>query len=536
MIPASERILILTSTQRDSESTHKLLAVSHLCPHVCTSLENLLQTIQGGAGALVLAKEVLMGSNLKSLINYLDSQPSWSELPVIILAGTGDLTQGSKQAIQVMRLLRNTTVLERPVRVATLISVVESAIANRRRQYEVRNLLHDLLEARQEAERANKTKSEFLANMSHEIRTPLGVILGFTEFALDPSIPAYERENYLHAINRNGRILLDLVNDVLDLAKVEAGRIAIERGETSIPQILNEVISGLLPSAASKGISIKTTVAEGFPSRVLTDAFRLHQILNNLIGNAVKFTSQGYIRAEAYFKHVENAVAEIRIRIIDTGIGVSDAQREKLFHPFSQADSSMARKFGGTGLGLVLSRKLAQALNGDLQLLETTPGRGSTFELSLRAETVSAPAVVRPVSAEIAVTDSISGMRVLVADDSVDNLYIISRFLDQAGIAVDTVENGKEAVTKALSDSYDAILMDIQMPLMDGTEATMTLRRKGYRSPIIALTANALKGDREKALCSGFDDYITKPIERRDLYTSLGRFKGCQPPFRDAAR
>jgi signal transduction histidine kinase len=491
---------------------------------VCRDVSDLAAEIAKGAGTLLLAKEVLLDSNLKALIDILNAQPSWSDLPVIVLAGEGDLTEGSQQAIRVLRLIRNTTILERPVRVATLISVIESAVANRRRQYEVRDLVAELEQARKEAVRANKTKSDFLANMSHEIRTPLGVMLGFAEFANDDRIGHDDRKRYLGAIEKNGRILLDLVNDILDLSKVEAGRIAIENVEVAIQDLLHEVMTSLEPRASAKGVLLDLRLSSNFPQYVISDPTRIRQVFLNIVGNAVKFTDNGSVVCEGFFETDNDGNSRIRLRVTDTGVGIAKAHAKNLFKPFTQADNSMARKFGGTGLGLVLSRKLARALGGDLNLVVSEPGRGSTFEISFQAQAAEGEHQVPAYRFESDPSGSIAGLNVLVADDSEDNQFIISRILKHVGIEVETADNGEEAVSKASSGEYDIVLMDIQMPRMDGNEATQSLRKKGYRRPIIALTANALKSERDRALNSGFDDYITKPIEKKALYESLRRF------------
>lgn len=393
-----ERILILASTQKDSDSTFKLLQAHQFQAFVCQNLSDLLTNISAGAGALVLAKEVLIASNLVRLQEHLDQQESWSDLPIVILASAGDLSQGKTQTFQVLKALPNSTILERPVRVATLTSILESAIANRKRQYKVRDLVQELVEARKEAEqskeesdRANRAKSEFLANMSHEIRTPLGVILGFTDLAIEElHAPAEERKGFMMAIHRNGQQLLALVNDILDLAKVESGRIQTEWLEVSILGLLNDIITGLTPSAARKNVEIALNVAPDFEPFGKTDPTRIRQIVMNILGNAIKFTKQGRITVTASSQRINDALSKVIITVKDTGIGISDEQQAKLFQPFSQADSSMTREFGGTGLGLVLSRQLARALGGDLQLITSVPHIGSTFEISFEVGTVPA--------------------------------------------------------------------------------------------------------------------------------------------------
>jgi len=390
-----ERILILTSTQKDSQSTFRLLADSGLHPFICQSMDDLLGNLVHGAGALLLAKEVLIDTNLGRLTDTLSGQESWSDIPVIVLASGGDLIQGKAETLRVLKAFRNTTVLERPVRVATLISILESSIANRKRQYEVRDLVKELVQARREAElakdesdRANRSKSEFLANMSHEIRTPLGVILGFTDLALDDKTTDEERKVFRSTIQRNGQLLLALVNDVLDLAKVESGRIETESVETSVEEILQEVVTGLRPVAAEKNVNIVLTMVNPFPSKVKSDPIRIRQVILNVLGNAVKFTRSGQITLKLWVTTTSKERSKIFLEVTDTGLGISEQQRQKLFRPFSQADSSTTREYGGTGLGLVLSRRLTLALGGDLRLISSKPGEGSKFEISFEAEMI----------------------------------------------------------------------------------------------------------------------------------------------------
>lgn len=525
-----ERILILTSTQKDSQSTSKLLESTGLVPQICANFDDLIQSLAQGAGALLLAKEVLIASNLGSLSEALDQQESWSEIPVIILASGGDLVQGKAETLRVLKAFRNSTVLERPVRVATLISILESSIANRKRQYEVRDLVNELTKARKEAEiakeesdRANRSKSEFLANMSHEIRTPLGVILGFSDLALEESTTAEERKIYRSTIQRNGQMLLALINDVLDLAKVESGKIETEDIETSVESVLQEVVTGFRPVAADKNLQITLEVARPFPAKVLSDPTRIRQVFINVIGNAVKFTRQGRISLKLWATPLSNKRTQIYLETTDTGLGISELQQKKLFKPFTQADSSTTREFGGTGLGLVLSRQLAAALGGDFRLTKSLPGKGSTFEFSFEAgEPTEATGDLSP---ELATKNqNVTGLKVLVVDDSSDNQLFLSQLLMKAGALVKTAKDGIEGVEKASSENFDIVLMDLQMPRLDGKEALKRLRDQGYQKPVIAVTANALKGDFEQALESGFDGYITKPIQKNLLFESLAKF------------
>jgi signal transduction histidine kinase len=526
-----ERILILASTQRDADSTFALLKANGLHSYRCTGYADLLKNISMGAGALLIAKEILVDSNLDQLRSHLANQPSWSDLPIVILASAGDLTQGKKQTVNVLKALPSATILERPVRIATLTTILETAVANRRRQYEVRDLVQKLIEARHEAEfaknesdRANRAKSEFLANMSHEIRTPLGVILGFTELAMnEPDTSPEEKRSYLSAIHRNGQLLLALVNDILDLAKVEAGRIETEMVEVSIPSAIKEVIANLSPVAEKKNVEIHLQVAPDFDALGKTDPTRLRQIVMNVLGNAIKFTKKGRIDIQLSSQRTGTLTAKIFVRVRDTGMGISEQQQAKLFQPFSQADSSTTRQFGGTGLGLVLSRRLARALGGDLILISSIPEVGSTFEISIEVSVIPDRKVSRSTQLALPPTD-LKGAHILLAEDSLEIQEIIQRILKMAGASVEVANNGAEAVEKALAKHYEILMMDIQMPVMDGKEALRLLRQNGYTRPIIAVTANSLKGEKEAALSLGFDDYMTKPLHQDTLVRTIASY------------
>jgi signal transduction histidine kinase/ActR/RegA family two-component response regulator len=474
-----------------------------------------------GVGALLIAREILTPAASDRLKAMLTAQPSWSAVPIVVLSSYGDLFQGKSKMDELLRALPGTTVLERPVRLATLVSVLESAIANRRRQYEVRGLLRELESAKIESDRANKTKTEFLANMSHEIRTPLAAVLGFSELALEENLDPRARATYKNSIKRNGQLLLALVNDVLDLSKIEAGKVDLENIEVPVNDLIHDVLSALQPQAAAKKLVLNSQVGPDVPDLVLTDPVRFRQIIMNVLGNAIKFTSSGTVGLSVTARDAGNTYYEMRVEISDTGLGISDGQRPRLFQAFSQADSSTTRSYGGTGLGLVLSRKLARALGGDLELISSQPGRGSNFLITLPVGKVTGTAASpETAAAVIDVRDS----SVLLVEDSPDNQMLISHILQMAGVKVVTANDGIEGIERAMHDDYDVVLMDIQMPRLDGKEATRRLRRQGYTKPIVALTANALKADQESAADAGFDGYLTKPLQRKKLFEVLGRF------------
>ncbi|MCC2678770.1 MAG: two component sensor histidine kinase [Pseudobdellovibrio sp.] len=374
----------------------------------------------------------------------------------------------------------------------------------------------DLLDAKEAAEAANMAKSAFLANMSHEIRTPLGAVLGFSDLVIDPNVKPSEKANFLAAVKRNGELLSNIINDILDLSKIEAGKMQIVTHDVSLMEVLTDTKTLLDLQASDKGIALNVIIAENVPEKIKTDPLRLRQILINIVGNAIKFTAKGSvdIKISPVMSGTRSLLA---FTVTDTGTGIRADQVNKLFAPFSQADVSTKRKYGGTGLGLVLSKRFANLLGGDVVLTESTPDKGSTFTITID------PGPVQTVVGDTAKTKlaemqksalRLDGIKVLLAEDSVDNQTLVTRFLKLAGASVEIASDGREATQKAKSDHYDVLLMDLQMPVMDGYEATSQLRRDGYRGKIVALTAHALSEERERCLKSGFDDHISKPVNR----------------------
>jgi signal transduction histidine kinase len=388
---------------------------------------------------------------------------------------------------------------------------------------EVNRTQVELKEAKEIAEAASSSKSAFLANMSHEIRTPLGAILGFTELLRDRRLSPEQVDKYLGIILKNGQMLGQLIDDILDLAKVEAGRLGMERLQFSLRDLMTDLISLLNLRASEKGLSLKLELAPGLPEHIETDPLRLRQILMNIIGNAIKFTEAGEVCVRV--SH-EPAGADCRIHfsVQDTGPGIAFEQRGHLFQPFSQADNSTTRKYGGTGLGLMLSRRLAEALGGDVWLDPKGPPKGALFRISILAREVSLDKTEAAEERELP-ENSLKGCKVLVVEDSLDNQELLEQFLAGNGASVDFASNGREGIAKALGEDFDLVLMDIQMPVLDGYSATKELRLKGFGKPIVALSAHAMKEDREKSLSVGCNDHLVKPIDPTRLLKTVARFK-----------
>jgi signal transduction histidine kinase/CheY-like chemotaxis protein/HPt (histidine-containing phosphotransfer) domain-containing protein len=398
----------------------------------------------------------------------------------------------------------------------------------------------ELARCRDAAEGANRSKSEFLANMSHEIRTPMAAIIGYADLMLDPTRGDAQRQGDIQSIRRNGQHLLSVINDVLDLSKIEAGGMTVERIETDLPRLAAEAVSMTRPGAIEKGLTLRLAFDTPVPRFGLTDPLRLRQVLVNLIGNAVKFTpAGGVVTVRVACDGPDPADAGVRFLVQDTGIGMTDAELGRLFRPFVQADSSTTRRFGGTGLGLTISRQLVRLLGGDVTV-RSRPGEGSTFTVAVRvgpaladrmidglAEATS-PATVPPGDADAGGPHLPAGVRVLLAEDGEDNREILTAFLRAAGAEVSVADDGRCAVTAALAARdagrpFAVVLMDMQMPVLDGYGATSELRRLGYAGPILALTAHAMASDRAKCVAAGCDDYLTKPVDRRSLVATIAR-------------
>jgi len=383
---------------------------------------------------------------------------------------------------------------------------------------------------RERAEVAGRAKSAFLANMSHEIRTPMTAILGFTDMLseLDDGGPegSRTRREIIMTIRRNGEHLLGIINDILDLSKIEAGKVRVDLAPVDPSEVVGEVMDLFRGAESAKSLSLNCRVDPAVPPRIVTDPLRFRQILVNLVGNAVKFTSEGSVDLDVDW----NPAGMLRACVRDTGVGMCDEQVGRLFQPFVQGDETTTRQFGGTGLGLVIARRLARLLGGDI-VVESAPGAGSTFTLTIAAQEVHGAFLQRDAGAApkaAAITGRpLAGRRILVAEDSPDNQRLITFMLERAGAVVDLAPNGMvaiERVQEAGEASYDLVLMDMQMPVMDGYTAARKLQDLHCTVPVIAVTAHAMNEDRMRCEAAGCSDYITKPINRIDLLGTCQRW------------
>jgi signal transduction histidine kinase len=390
--------------------------------------------------------------------------------------------------------------------------------------------------AKARAEAAARAKSEFLANMSHEIRTPMIAILGYADLLRDASLAPATRSEHLDTIHASGRRLLAILEGILDMARIETGRLEIEQRKCSPGAIVEEAVASRRESARAKGLVISGACDASVPASIRTDPARLRQIVDVLLDNAVKFTTAGSVRVSVDLEDASPGEGpRVRIRVEDTGIGITPEVRARMFEPFSPGDASLTRERGGAGLGLALAKRLAQMLGGDLTV-ESAPGKGSRFQLVIAAaleRESGRPAADRasPASAPF----SLSG-RVLLVEDAPVALRLHEQILRAAGADVGIAQNGRIARDKALEAAaantpYDLVLMDMQMPVMDGYEATRELRARGYRGPIVAVTAHANAGDRERCLEAGCDDYVAKPVDRTAFLAVCRRWiESVSPP------
>ena len=457
-----------------------------------------------------------------------------------------------KARTRIRQLLREGVTL-REVQERTLTNVLEEREARllEKRAHilhlesEVEKRSAALARATKRAEQASRTKSEFLANMSHEIRTPMTAILGFAELLFDESLDPVERRRLVETIRRNGEHLLEVINDILDLSKVEAGKLTTTAAPCSPGQIVAEVFDLMRERAERANLKLEAKFEGQIPVTICTDALRVRQILINLIGNAIKFTTDGSVELLCRLVYSDESPplpTHIEFVVKDSGIGMSPQQLAKLFEPFSQADSSTTRRFGGTGLGLAISKRLANQLGGDITC-ESRLGAGSQFHMTIAAGDLSTVAMLNaPQLSQFTAgrridpgdptkprEDETLRGRILLAEDGEDNQRLITTILKRAGLDVSVVNEGQAAVNAAMealnrAEPFDVILMDMQMPVLDGYAAVRTLRNWGYSRPIVALTAHAMGADRDKCLQAGCDEYASKPINRRKLLELLKSF------------
>ncbi|MEO1654879.1 MAG: ATP-binding protein, partial [Bacteroidota bacterium] len=385
------------------------------------------------------------------------------------------------------------------------------------------------------AEEGSRAKQQFLANMSHEIRTPMNAILGMTRL-LQRTNPSNQQKTYLDAIKASADNLLVIINDILDISKIEAGKLNIESVGFNLEKLVKRLCDSIEFRANEKGIGLFDYVDRRISKVLIGDPVRLNQVMLNLVNNSIKFTEKGSVEIECNLIEATEDENVIQFQVIDTGIGIDKAKLATIFESFSQGDDSISREYGGTGLGLSISNQLVELFGGKLQV-KTKRAIGTTFYFTLRMKVGSEEHIPKPLEAKRKDV-SIRGLKVLLAEDHDINQYLATTLLDEWGTVVEVVENGKEVIKKVSDHQYDAILMDIQMPIMDGIDATKIIRRQlRLDVPIIAFTANSLKGDSHKYLNAGMNAYVSKPFEPVELFNTIATVanldEGPKSPLRN---
>ena len=528
-----------TTSQKKSKDLVKVLAVDDL-PENLVALEALLrpQHIQlhkaiSGTEALehmlstdfaVALLDVQMpGMDGFELAELMRGSERTRQIPIIFL------TAGAWNRDRVFRGYESGAVdfLVKPVDPHILRSKVAVFVELYRQKKVLQETARQLLIAKQDAETANASKSQFLANMSHEIRTPMTAIMGFTELLAGEEANEKNRAEFIKRIRSNGDHLLHLIDDILDLSKFEAGQVNVEKIAFSVTELITEVLQSFRPLADRKQIELKLRFQNAVPQIVNSDPHRIRQVLINLIGNALKFTATGSV--EVILDYRSDAQKLFVVQVKDSGVGVAPEKRDVIFEPFQQADSSVTRKYGGTGLGLALSREITAALGGRLEVVDSS-SKGSVFQFSFEVGDLSDGIFVSEATSRSAqrfgrnkFNGSLTGVKILLVEDSPDNEALMKLYLDNAKAEVSVARNGVEALEICDQKKFDIVLMDVQMPMMDGLEATRRLRASGFTTPIIALTAHAFKEEVDKSIAAGCNEHVTKPVDRSTLFQTILR-------------
>jgi signal transduction histidine kinase/ActR/RegA family two-component response regulator len=529
------RVLILAPIGRDGVLSEQLLGQASVACHVSHSAHELCEALREGAGAVMLTEEALADPGIDELAETLHTQPAWSDISLLLFAGD-DRSQATLRTLRTLEVLRNVTLLDRPIRVTAVISTVRAALRGRRRQYELRDVLMaleaargDAERARDQAERANRLKDEFLATLSHELRTPLNAILGWVTLLRDQRVEASRIPNALEIVARNAQSQAQLISDVLDVSRVITGRLRLHLQPIVVSRIVRDAMDTIRPAADAKEIELALHV-DGDPPRLNGDAERLRQVFWNLFSNAVKFTPPGG-RVDATIDRVDS---QIRVRVADTGIGIAEEFLPHAFERFRQADQSFTRPHGGLGLGLAIVKHLVETHGGEVAVASGGAGLGATFTVQLpvggaqlpavsEAETDAAPGPARLLD-DLPVLD---GCRVLVVDDDPTTRELLATLLGERGARVATADSAAAALAWLDTETPAIVLADIGMPGQDGLSLMRAIRRRPAQQaghvPAIALSAYARAEDRRAALAAGFDEYLTKPALPSDVVHAIAR-------------
>ncbi|MDH5425167.1 MAG: ATP-binding protein [Gammaproteobacteria bacterium] len=513
-----EKLLLLTRNQQEQELLKELVRLIKIAqPINQAAISSIMAEFETENAYLISQKAQSAQADIMRVMESLIGMQKYYEMQFVV---------EGRQSYQKVFLGSVFSVLFLIILALIITRVVSDFVSQKNAELIDKN--SELEEVSKLALEATRAKSTFLATMSHEIRTPLTAIIGFAEINLHDSITKEDRIRHSHSIVRNGKHLLQVINDILDISKLEADRIDFDKENFSVFQLLAEVEQIIAPQVKAKGLFIEFVYEYPIPESIIGDPFRLKQIILNLCSNAVKFTETGRINVKTSCDFITQ---KIFIEVIDTGIGMSEEQINKVFDVFTQADSTVTRKYGGTGLGLTLSKQFAERMGGEISA-HSLPGIGSRFIVSVSTGDISTVKTVQKKLKSAAylhllpVGDAnkrVSG-KILLAEDNLDNQQLYCLLLENIGAEIKIAANGKEAVEAARNESFDIIFMDMQMPVMDGVEAIRVLRQSGYKGVIISLTANSMKQDKEACFAAGCNDYITKPVSKEVLYETVYQY------------
>jgi signal transduction histidine kinase/CheY-like chemotaxis protein len=512
-------VLIFAPVGRDAALTRELLARASIVAEVCPSVASVRERIKSGAAALILTEEAFEHTDFEWIVEALRSQPPWSDIAVLLFAGREGRTPSSLTVTAIERL-PNVTLLDRPIGVAVAISIVRAAIRARARQLEVRDLLSELDQARQQAEAASRLKDEFLATLSHELRTPLNAILGWTSILRQGQVDSKGAQRGLEVIDRNARAQAQLVEDVLDMARVITGNLRVELQPLMLQSVIDAAVEALKPTADAKRIEL---VVERLsePTLIRGDANRLQQVMWNLLSNAVKFTPDGG-RITVRTAHEQS---NTRIEVTDTGIGIAREFLPYVFDRFRQADQSATRGHGGLGLGLAIVKHLLELHGGTVTVHSPGLGHGATFTIELPVPAMLGGRVVPDPPAVAAAFDfQLPGRRVLVVDDDVATQELLEAVFERAGAVVVPADSAAAAMEAVQAEAPDLIIADIGLPVEDGCSLIRRIRAlppPAGEVPAIALSAYTRAEDRQAARTAGFTHFIAKPAALQDLLAAV---------------
>jgi signal transduction histidine kinase/CheY-like chemotaxis protein len=528
------RVLICAPIGRDAELTVDLLARAAIASQICRTASEVADLLQDGAGAILLTQEALADPRLNELSAALEAQPAWSDISVLLFAGD-DRSAASMRTLQTLEVLRNVTLLDRPVGAAAVVSTVRAALRGRRRQYELRDVLVALHRARSDAEQANRLKDEFLATLSHELRTPLNAILGWTSILRDGRVEADRTAKILDIIERNAKAQRHLISDVLDVSRMVTGRIRLKLQPTIVGEVVRDAIDTVRPAAESKGVELHVDVGAG-PILVLADRERLQQVFWNLLSNAVKFTPAGG-RVDVTASRSDGMLTFV---VSDTGDGLSPEFLPFAFDRFRQADQSFTRAHGGLGLGLAIVKHLVEMHGGHVTAASDGVGRGATFTVSMPAAAAIGDALLDGDGSAAAAERTqwrradFSGRRILVVDDDATTRELLETMLADCGAKVDTAESAVAALQQFETAVPSLLVADIGMPNEDGLSLIRRIRERthdaGGAVPAVALSAYARAEDRVAAIGAGFNDYIAKPATPDDIIAAVEKWLSSPAP------